>query len=190
MAAQSRLALRSSHRGDVGLGVLPATAHQQNPPPANTRKRTRGPSTDHDDRKSAKRIDDDPKPIRSDRSVKVCTWKTATRNVAAPASKAVTQVAPKPPTPSAPSTCAVQQPPPEPPVNKSIINQLTNGSSIGPRKASITKEADKRNLRSHNGGSRFKSELSLYFGDYDEVVTDEPKTQGTESCRPLCGNGY
>jgi hypothetical protein len=37
---------------------------------------------------------------------------------------------------------------------------------------------DKRSLRSHDGGSRLKSELSLYFANYDEILGTEPKQPG------------
>lgn len=37
---------------------------------------------------------------------------------------------------------------------------------------------EKRNLRSHDGGSRSKSELALYFPNYDELVSIETKDPG------------
>ncbi|KAG8527128.1 uncharacterized protein KY384_008557 [Bacidia gigantensis] len=36
-------------------------------------------------------------------------------------------------------------------------------------------QVDKRSLRSHDGGSRTKSELAPYFNDYDELISIEPK---------------
>ena len=39
-------------------------------------------------------------------------------------------------------------------------------------------EADKRSLRSHDGGSRSKSELEPYFNNYDELISIEPKEPG------------
>ena len=39
-------------------------------------------------------------------------------------------------------------------------------------------QTDRRNLRSHNGASRAKSELALYFPNYDELVSIEPKEPG------------
>lgn len=38
--------------------------------------------------------------------------------------------------------------------------------------------ADKRSLRSHVGGSRLKSELALYFANYDELLSTEAKQPG------------
>ncbi|KAF2270762.1 hypothetical protein CC78DRAFT_539241 [Lojkania enalia] len=34
---------------------------------------------------------------------------------------------------------------------------------------------DKRSLRSHDGGSRLKSDLSIYFANYDDIIADVPK---------------
>ncbi|KAF2736614.1 hypothetical protein EJ04DRAFT_153237 [Polyplosphaeria fusca] len=38
-----------------------------------------------------------------------------------------------------------------------------------------TQNHDKRSLRSHDGGSRLKSDLSIYFSNYDEIIADAPK---------------
>ena len=40
------------------------------------------------------------------------------------------------------------------------------------------KAVDKRTLRSQDGGSRSKSELSLYFPNYEELIGNEPKEPG------------
>lgn len=37
---------------------------------------------------------------------------------------------------------------------------------------------DKRSLRSHDGGSRLKSDLSIYFANYDDIIADAPKAPG------------
>jgi hypothetical protein len=37
---------------------------------------------------------------------------------------------------------------------------------------------EKRQLRSHGGASRIKSELALFFPCYDEVISNEPKQPG------------
>ena len=41
-------------------------------------------------------------------------------------------------------------------------------------------DADKRTLRSQDGGSRSKSELSLYFPNYEEFINNEPKEVGKQ----------
>lgn len=38
------------------------------------------------------------------------------------------------------------------------------------------KPSEARALRSKDGGSRIKSELAIYFGNYDEVINDVPRT--------------
>lgn len=45
--------------------------------------------------------------------------------------------------------------------------------------AVVARKVDKRSLRSQDGGSRSKSELALYFPNYDELVSIEPKETGT-----------
>ena len=41
-----------------------------------------------------------------------------------------------------------------------------------------TRNLDKRALRSQDGGCRLKSELSIYFPNYDEIITDAPIEDG------------
>ena len=47
-----------------------------------------------------------------------------------------------------------------------------DGSEMG------KKMEDKRSLRSHDGGSRSKSELAQYFANYEDLLCLEPKEQG------------
>ncbi|KAL9006195.1 MAG: hypothetical protein Q9188_001074 [Gyalolechia gomerana] len=178
MAAQSRLALRSSRRGSVGLGELPATVIQRNPSPANTRKRTRDPSTDHDDCKSSKRSHDDAENTFTPRIATVYSAKSSSKNVTAPASdEAVTQFATRPRPRPTQSTSVVQQAPHGLDIGNAVQSQSSNGSPSGNNGSLTVDEANKRSLRSHDGGSRFKSELASYFADYDEILGDGPKTQ-------------
>lgn len=44
----------------------------------------------------------------------------------------------------------------------------------------LSHKIDKRNLRSHDGGSRSKSELALYFPNYDELLSIEAKDPGND----------
>ncbi|MCJ1435879.1 hypothetical protein MMC27_005255 [Xylographa pallens] len=56
--------------------------------------------------------------------------------------------------------------------------QLLAKSSVKHHRGTIgkvVKVVDKRTLRSHDGGSRSKSELSLYFHNYEELISNEPK---------------
>lgn len=80
----------------------------------------------------------------------------------------------------------------QPPANGTIVPNDTsntkNGSSIcESTRARAVKdskkaagEVDKRTLRSQNGGSRSKSELSLYFPNYEELIGNKPKEIGRE----------
>lgn len=58
---------------------------------------------------------------------------------------------------------------------KQNLNIITNLDANG---TATTSQADKRSLRSQAGGSRSKSELALYFTNYDELVSIEPKEPG------------
>ncbi|KAI9767178.1 MAG: hypothetical protein M1835_007075 [Candelina submexicana] len=50
-----------------------------------------------------------------------------------------------------------------------------NGETKPPDKGEKTEKSDKRTLRSQNGGSRSKSELALYFPNYEEMISNKPK---------------
>jgi hypothetical protein len=45
--------------------------------------------------------------------------------------------------------------------------------------ASSASSTDKRSLRSHDGGSRLKSDLATYFSSYDDIIAGVPKAAGT-----------
>ena len=67
------------------------------------------------------------------------------------------------------------------PLNTTAINGNKSASADAKPKSSsnAVKESDRRTLRSQNGGSRSKSELSWYFPNYEELINDEPKEPGT-----------
>ncbi|KAI4116701.1 MAG: hypothetical protein LQ345_002925 [Seirophora villosa] len=177
MALRPRLALRSSHKGGVDFAEVPATVIHPNSSP-NTRKRSRDPSTDQNDRKSTKRLHDDPESTSTARNVNVYSRKPTTKQIVLPAdSVAVTQVAASPPTPPAQLTLAAQQSPNNSTNGDNTNSQNSSGLAFTLPEVAATEKADKRSLRSHGSGSRFKSELALYFADYDEILTDEPRTQ-------------
>lgn len=168
MAAQSRLALRSAR-----LDELPTSVIQRNPSPVETRKRTRHVSNHLD---SAKKARNEPVTIFARPNLKTYGRQPVTKTIAAPAvEEAVTQPAPTPPTQP---TTIVQQPLREPTTSSSVGARTRHTSSIETHRRQAVNKVDKRNLRSHDGGSRFRSELALYFADYDEILGDEPKTQG------------
>jgi hypothetical protein len=47
---------------------------------------------------------------------------------------------------------------------------------------------DKRSLRSHDGGSRLKSDLATYFASYDDIIAGVVKPAGTSYLISLCGD--
>jgi len=55
-----------------------------------------------------------------------------------------------------------------------------------PAPASTASSQDKRSLRSHDGGSRLKSDLAVYFGNYDDIIAGVPKETGTCNESALC----
>ncbi|KAL8804616.1 MAG: hypothetical protein Q9200_005744 [Gallowayella weberi] len=177
MAAQSRLALRSSGRNlDESL---PATVIQRIPSPPNNKKRIHPPSTNHAENIPAKRTRNGLDSIFKPRTAKVYSRKSGERSISVPAAEhAVTHVAASPQNPPAPPTSIVQQHPHNP---TTATNSLPGNTGYGPSTETQTIPAvnrvDKRSLRSHAGGSRFRSELALYFADYDEILSDQPKKQ-------------
>lgn len=73
----------------------------------------------------------------------------------------------------------------EPPKSKNT--RIARGSTIPPSDDSIpqsltvpaaTAPEKRRSLRSHDGSSRAKSELALYFPNYDQVISLEPPKTG------------
>ncbi|KAL8697736.1 MAG: hypothetical protein Q9224_002166 [Gallowayella concinna] len=182
MAAQSRLALRSSGRNSQGLdeSLLPATVIQRIPSPTNHKKRIHPPSTNHHhDNITIKRTRNGLDTIFKPRTAKVYSRKSGARSISVPAAEdAVTQVAASPHnSPTAPPTSIVQQHPHNPITINSLPSTISYGPSNETQNIPAVNRVDKRSLRSHAGGSRFRSELALYFADYDEVLSDQVKKQ-------------
>ncbi|KAL8692527.1 MAG: hypothetical protein Q9218_002472 [Villophora microphyllina] len=173
MAAQSRLALRTS-----GLDELPATVIQRNPSPLDSRKRTRQFPNDNEFSHPAKKACKEAADTSTRPNIKTYSKRPGTRPNAAPAvEEAVTQPTLNSPTPPAQPTQAVQPTLHLPSTTNSTENRKQVKSTVKPQNPQDVNKVDKRSLRSHDGGSRFKSDLALYFADYDEILTDEPKTQ-------------
>jgi hypothetical protein len=53
-------------------------------------------------------------------------------------------------------------------------------STPRPGSAGKLAPADKRSLRSHDGGSRLKSDLAIYFASYDDIIAGVSKPTGAE----------
>ncbi|KAA8617209.1 SAS4 domain-containing protein [Pyrenophora tritici-repentis] len=69
-----------------------------------------------------------------------------------------------------PSTSAPSTPRPG-----SSSEKLQAPSAVVPAPQSTASSQDKRSLRSHDGGSRLKSDLAVYFCNYDDIIAGVPK---------------
>lgn len=177
MAAPLRPSLRSSSRRNTSLEEVPLTDIQQNPLP-NTRrgKRTRDHSVDNLSNASVKK--QKPSPRKQSEQSREAGRSSALKTL---------PVRDKPGTQKG----SVTSRPPEPERPQQQINGFTLNTSQHlnqplprdndqrvPNNPATLEPADKRSLRSHDGGSRSRSELALYFPNYDELVSVEPKEPG------------
>lgn len=71
------------------------------------------------------------------------------------------------------------------PLHSTLDDVPSRGSTPRPRSAgklaapaTTSVSQDKRSLRSHDGGSRVKSDLSAYFANYDDIIAGLPKPSG------------
>jgi hypothetical protein len=90
---------------------------------------------------------------------------------------AAPQRAASPPKHANPTATLIEPPPPPPQKPTNHHQKVVNGikhelDRLQPNSADL--KAEKRKLRSQEG-TRFKSELSAYFPEYDEVIGNEPK---------------
>lgn len=174
MAAHSRPSLRSSSRRNTSLEEVPPTDIQHNPLP-NTRhaKRTRDTSLDGVSNGSVKKQKPSP-PRQSERSKASGKGRGLTSLPLRDKPGTTDAVTSRPPDPEPPQqqingfVTFTQHPHPSAPPQKNLV--INTATTLNP--------ADKRSLRSHDGGSRSKSELALYFPNYDELVSIEPKEPG------------
>lgn len=70
-----------------------------------------------------------------------------------------------------------------PPFNGAKSTDCSNdlaleGGDTAINSAEAAEKVEARNLRSHDGGSRSKSELALYFTNYDEILSMEARDPG------------
>lgn len=177
MAALSRPSLRSSSRQNTAVVDSAVSNFQHNPnanpPTVKPGKRVRDASSIDHDRKAFKRHKANastllkPNPI-----VQPCKEES----FAGPSSKVgnaplahLDPVAnshhPPPSFEDSTSTSA-----------RSYSSRKRHDRAVDSAEATIT--VDKRSLRSHDGGARLKSELSLYFPNYDELLSTEAKQPG------------
>lgn len=178
MAVQSRPSLRSSSRRNVSPEGVPPTDTQPDPVPKTRRgKRPRDSSLGSENNTSIKKHKPTP-PKKTGRSEDGRLRNRALKSLPL-RDKAL------------PQDAVTSRPPDPPPQRINCCTTITSSTtkadnaqsaiqthSLTIDSASIVNGADKRSLRSHDGGSRTKSELALYFPNYDELVSIEPKEPG------------
>ena len=168
MAATTRPLLRSS-RQNAGLDEFPATVIQHNALPKVPFRRAKRVHDIPDVPKAAKR------PRLSSEETqhsKLTIRHRATKVVFAVATNSQQGVATHSPATSAPQ-----------PISNgiAIATSTTHNNANGPpggESTVTTKKDSKRSLRSHDGGLRSKSELALYFPNYNELISGEPTEPG------------
>jgi len=173
MAALSRPSLRSSARKNADPELLAIDSQM---PSTTTRrgKRTRDSSLGNESNASSKKFKPDPPPS------------TRPKAVPKPQAQKSLPIRDRPNTKYA-VTHVVRSRKPDPvpvqglPNGSMLATTIVNGHSIDARiaqPAHHVHQIDKRSLRSHDGGSRSKSELAQYFPNYDELISIEPKEPG------------
>lgn len=185
MAALSRPSLRSSVRKHPDLG-LPATDHDPSVKRLTRRqgKRTRDSSLDSESNASSKRLKNSPQepsrvPTRAPRNLVAKALPFRDKQFVS-SQDAVTQPGRRSRRIPAPTEQVLHHaqtrvqsghPPPN------VPNHTTAGLVPARPAQNTAPQVDKRSLRSHDGGSRSKSELSQYFHNYDELTSIEQKPQ-------------
>lgn len=182
MAAVPRQSLRSSTRRNSCLDEQPATAIHHNPSPDTPRKkRARESSSDENERHAAKK---QKLRLRAPSLPKIASTREVAKALTAPSSKPAIEVVTHWPVSSRSINAGQPLPNGVPTTTKTTyLTPKPDGSVL--RGGHGISEGEKRKLRSQDGGSRSKSELSLYFPNYEELVSVEPKETG-EIDVPFC----
>ena len=173
-ALSSRPSLRSSSRNNPIFNEVPRTHADQNPLTNSRRgKHTRASSLENQSNISVKRLRlAHPDPIRSRDVSKKCAPKSLPIRDRSAAQDAATQAGnsrkPASPQPINGTTTPLHN-----------VQSFNNDATLTVNIKELSSQNDKRSLRSHDGCSRSKSELALYFPNYDELVSIEPKEPGT-----------
>ena len=176
----SRPSLRSSSRNNpLFTEVLPRTNADQNPLTNLPRgKHTRADSLENQSNVSVKRLRlGHPDPTRSRHVSKKYLPKSLPIRDRPAAQDAATQAG------------NARKPAPLRHINGTTtpshnLQSLNNHDTLTVNTQDLSGQNDKRSLRSHDGCSRSKSELALYFPNYDELVSIKPKEPGTTSNNP------
>lgn len=168
MAALSRPSLRSSTRKIAEPGLL-ATGKTNGP--VSQGKRTRDVSPGSDSNGSSKRLKNSPKERILKQHSKSASKSLPIRDSKPPPStKAVT---------SRTTSCSAANGTSPTTISHHRLAKTQIGVGARDRDSVNVKPAatnEKRSLRSHDGGSRSKTELELYFPNYDDLISIDPKT--------------
>ena len=171
MAAISIPPIRSTlHSG----ASLPATVAQHKLSRTRIAKRQRDHSEDQDGPQGLKRHKgQDPAPSRPSTNFSTAAAKNAFKAPSAPVRDVVTQ------TEQSQQQNAVQPTVDhDSTVTDTGVSIASEEKTVAKGPAKIIKQIEKRTLRSQDGGSRSKSELALYFANYDDIVSNEPRDPG------------
>lgn len=175
MAALPRQSLRSSTRRNSCLDEPAATAiHHNTSPNTPRRKRAREPSSNGDETRAAKK---QKLRLRAPSLPKIASTREVAKAFTIPSSKPAKDVVTQRPA-SSPIINAVQPLPNGVPTTNQTTHLTPKPDGSVLRGGHGISEGEKRKLRSQDGGSRSKSELSLYFPHYEELVSIEPKETG------------
>ena len=178
-APSSRPSLRSSSRNNPIFNQVPRTHADQNPLTNSPRgKHTRASSLEIQSNISVKRLrlgHPDPTPSRD--VSKTCPPRSLPLRDRSAAQDTATQA----------GNSRKRAPPQH--INGTAtalhnVQSFNNDTTLSLNTKDLSSQNDKRSLRSHDGCSRSKSELALYFPNYDELVSIEPKEPGTTSNDP------
>ncbi len=179
MAALSRPSLRSSARknADRELHAIDSQMPSTTTPRG---KRTRDSSLGNESNASSKKFKPDPPPSTRPKAVPKPQAQKSLPIRDRPNTKyAVTHVV---------RSCKPDPVPVRGSPNGSMVATTTlNGHSIDAKiaePAHNVHQVDKRSLRSHDGGSRSKSELAQYFPNYEEIISVELKEPGMPIFHP------
>lgn len=173
MVAPSRPSLRSSTRRSAGLAESPATAIHQNTSITTSISRLKRA------RRSSS-LDHEPQSIKKQK----VRFGIATRSTQPARPRDATKAPEDSVTRLTVASHVVNGD--SPASTAKAIDQSSQHVTLHPTSSPISdtpatasaQQADKRALRSHDGGSRLRSELALYFPNYEEIMSDEPRKAG------------
>jgi hypothetical protein len=164
------LTTRSSTRNNVAIN--PGSHNKPHQPNIGRKKRPRDPADHEDIAITAK---------KARISIEITSRPKAQPKASSLVINAKADAAPQrsasPPKQAKPTATQIEPPPPPPQKPTSHHQKVVNGikhelDRLQPNSADL--KAEKRKLRSQEG-TRFKSELSAYFPEYDEVIGNEPR---------------